>query len=73
MDKEKDFHSEKTENQQTNDYSDKKDQQLETFRVDDTKGDLTTNQGLKMAEDEFSLKAGERGPTLMEDFHSVKK
>lgn len=73
MDKEKDFRPEKTDNQQTNDYSDQKDQQLETFRVDDTKGDLTTNQGLKMAEDEFSLKAGERGPTLMEDFHFREK
>ncbi|WP_102275787.1 catalase [Cytobacillus massiliigabonensis] len=34
---------------------------------------LTTNQGLKMAEDEFSLKAGFKGPTLMEDFHFREK
>jgi catalase len=50
-----------------------KNQQLDQFRVDDKGEDLTTNQGLKMAEDEFSLKAGERGPTLMEDFHFREK
>jgi len=50
-----------------------KEEQLEMFTVDDKKGSLTTNQGLKMAEDEFSLKAGERGPTLMEDFHFREK
>ncbi|WP_088105876.1 catalase [Halalkalibacter urbisdiaboli] len=50
-----------------------KNQQLDYFRVDDKGKKLTTNQGLKMAEDEFSLKAGERGPTLMEDFHFREK
>ncbi|MDD2362012.1 MAG: catalase, partial [Oscillospiraceae bacterium] len=34
---------------------------------------MTTNQGLKLSEDEVSLKAGERGPTLMEDFHFREK
>ncbi|MBD7984897.1 catalase [Sporosarcina sp. Sa2YVA2] len=34
---------------------------------------MTTNQGLKVAEDEHSLKAGSRGPTLMEDFHFREK
>jgi catalase len=51
----------------------KKDEQLEQFRVDDEGKKLTTNQGLKVSEDEFSLKAGERGPTLMEDFHFREK
>lgn len=51
----------------------KKHEQLEQFRVDDSKESLTTNQGVKMSEDEFSLKAGERGPTLMEDFHFREK
>jgi catalase len=51
----------------------KKQKQLDQFKVDDSKESLTTNQGLKMAEDEFSLKAGERGPTLMEDFHFREK
>ncbi|MCD7034067.1 catalase [Metabacillus sp. GX 13764] len=53
--------------------SSKKDEQLEQYRVKDEGQKLTTNQGLKMAEDEFSLKAGERGPTLMEDFHFREK
>ncbi|MFC6119413.1 catalase [Macrococcoides bohemicum] len=51
-----------------------KDKQLEAFRRDHSEDTpLTTNQGLKMAEDEFSLKAGERGPTLLEDFHFREK
>lgn len=51
----------------------KKQEQLDQFRVDDAKESLTTNQGLKMSEDEHSLKAGARGPTLMEDFHFREK
>ena len=35
--------------------------------------DLTTNQGLKISDDQNSLKAGERGPTLLEDFHFREK
>jgi catalase len=50
-----------------------KDLQLDHFRTDDRDKKLTTNQGLKIAEDEHSLKAGERGPTLMEDFHFREK
>ena len=51
-----------------------KEKQLEQFKREHTEeAALTTNQGLKMAEDEFSLKAGERGPTLLEDFHFREK
>ncbi|MFD2043650.1 catalase [Ornithinibacillus salinisoli] len=50
-----------------------KDEQLDQFRVDDDGKDLTTNQGLRVSEDRFSLTAGERGPTLMEDFHFREK
>lgn len=50
-----------------------KDLQLDHFRTDDRNKKLTTNQGLKMAEDEHSLTAGDRGPTLMEDFHFREK
>lgn len=50
-----------------------KNEQLERFRTDDSGKDLTTNQGLKVSEDEHSLKAGVRGPTLMEDFHFREK
>lgn len=51
----------------------RKNRQLEEFRTDDRDQAMTTNQGLKVSEDEFSLKAGERGPTLMEDFHFREK
>lgn len=51
----------------------RKNEQLEQYRVHDKGEKLTTNQGLNVSEDEFSLKAGERGPTLMEDFHFREK
>ena len=50
-----------------------KDEQLDAYRVDDKGKKLTTNQGLRVSDDEHSLKAGERGPTLMEDFHFREK
>jgi len=34
---------------------------------------LTTNQGLRINDDQNSLKAGERGPTLLEDFQFREK
>jgi catalase len=34
---------------------------------------LTTAQGLRLPDTDHSLKAGERGPTLMEDFHLREK
>jgi catalase len=34
---------------------------------------LTTNQGLRINDDQNSLKAGERGPALLEDFHLREK
>jgi catalase len=50
-----------------------KEKQLDEFRVDDRGKNLTTNQGVTLSQDEFSLKAGDRGPTLMEDFHFREK
>ena len=52
----------------------KKNEQLKSY-ISDNEGKhaLTTNQGLKVAEDEFSLKTGLRAPTLMEDFHFREK
>ncbi|GAA0359573.1 catalase [Alkalibacterium iburiense] len=73
MDKNREQMDKQTSRGEQQDNSNKKQEQLDQFRIDDTKGDLTTNQGLKMSEDEFSLKAGERGPTLMEDFHFREK
>lgn len=34
---------------------------------------LTTNQGAPVADDQNSLTAGERGPTLLQDFHLIEK
>src|SRR5699024_12060902 len=50
-----------------------KQEQLKQYKVDDKGQSMTTNHGLKVSEDEFSLKAGERGPTLLEDFHLREK
>ncbi|GAC1540161.1 MAG: catalase HPII [Myxococcales bacterium] len=41
---------------------------LDRARVDSTGQGLTTNQGVPVADNQNSLKAGLRGPTLMEDF-----
>ncbi|BDE06776.1 hypothetical protein WPS_20520 [Vulcanimicrobium alpinum] len=41
---------------------------LDAFRVDPANKNLTTNQGVTIADDQNSLRAGERGPTLLEDF-----
>ncbi len=48
-------------------------EQLAQHTVDNDGQKLTTNHGLHVAEDEHSLKAGVRGPTLMEDFHFREK
>jgi catalase len=45
-----------------------KDRQMESFRRDPEGQYLTTNQGVRINHDDDSLKAGPRGPTLMEDF-----
>jgi catalase len=49
-----------------------KDKNLEPFR-NDAGEYLTTNQGTRVSHTDDSLKAGERGPTLMEDFHFREK
>ncbi len=41
---------------------------LESFREDGTDQLLTTNQGLPINDNQNSLKAGPRGPSLLEDF-----
>ncbi|MEG0259686.1 MAG: catalase [Lysinibacillus sp.] len=50
-----------------------KNQQLEQFRVNNDGKKMTSDQGLKISNDEDSLKAGVRGPTIMEDFHLREK
>ena len=41
---------------------------LDRVRVDSTNRTLTTNQGVAVGDNQSSLKAGLRGPTLLEDF-----
>ena len=53
---------------QTNEFKSKKIDQLEQSTKDYQDQVMTTNQGLKVNDTNNSLKAGERGPTLLEDF-----
>lgn len=48
--------------------SSKKIEQLEVAREDATGEALTTNTGTRIADNQNTLKAGERGPSLLEDF-----
>ncbi len=59
-----------TEQNPINDESKQKD--LDAFRQEAGEY-LTTNQGLRVNSTNDSLKAGERGPTLIEDFHFREK
>jgi catalase len=49
-----------------------KDQSLEQYRQEPGEY-LTTNQGVRVNNTNDSLKAGSRGPTLLEDFHFLEK
>lgn len=51
----------------------KKTQDLTQFQVDPTGKAMTTDQGIAIEHTEDSLRAGVRGPTLMEDFHLREK
>ena len=57
--------------QQVNENS--KNEQLESFREDPADQYMTTDQGVRINHTDDSLKAGSRGPTLMEDFHFREK
>ena len=50
-----------------------KDRQLDDFREDGKGQFMTTDDGLRINHTDDSLKAGSRGPTLMEDFHFREK
>jgi catalase len=50
-----------------------KDRQLTDYRVDPQDAVLTTDQGIQVDDTDNSLSAGERGPTLMDDFHLREK
>ena len=47
--------------------------QLDEVREDHAGEHLTTDHGVRVSHTDDSLKAGERGPTLMEDFHFREK
>jgi catalase len=52
---------------------DEKQRQLDAHRVDPGESVLTTDQGIPVDDTDNSLRVGERGPTLMEDFHFREK
>ncbi|MEN4760524.1 catalase [Chryseobacterium sp. C39-AII1] len=51
-----------------NELNNQKLEQLELHSTSNEEQKLTTNQGLKINNNQDSLKAGDRGPTLLEDF-----
>ena len=53
--------------------SNQKQQDLDTFKENGSGEFLTTNQGLKINDNQNSLKTGERGATLLEDFILTEK
>ncbi|HLS08880.1 catalase [Lentibacillus sp.] len=54
-------------------HGNRKYEQLGQYRVKNTGKKMTTNQGLKISNDKDSVKAGIRGPTIMNDFHFREK
>src|SRR5690606_38560197 len=50
-----------------------KQEQLNEYRIQNKGKPMTTKQDLKVSNDEEILKAGERGPGLMEDFYFFEK
>ena len=50
-----------------------KQEQLEKSRIDPGGSHLTTQQGVRVDHTDDSLTVGERGPTLLEDFHAREK
>jgi catalase len=55
------------------DRDDPKQEQLEPRRVSPRDARLTTDQGIRVDDTDNSLSAGERGPSLMDDFHLREK
>ncbi|RKT55422.1 catalase [Saccharothrix australiensis] len=52
---------------------DRKQEQLDAYRVDPAGTRLTTDQGVLVDHTDDYLTVGERGPTLLEDFHAREK
>ncbi|MBO0777082.1 MAG: catalase, partial [Actinobacteria bacterium] len=53
--------------------ADSKQGRLEQARVHADGAHLTTQQGVKVDHTDDALTAGDRGPTLLEDFHAREK
>ena len=60
-------------NDQKEKKKDKKQAQLDQFRISNKGEALTTNEGRKVENDDRILTAGERGPFLTEDYHYFEK
>ena len=48
-------------------------EQLKQYRAKNAGGKMTTDAGLKISNDRWSLRAGKRGPRLLQDIHFYKK
>ena len=59
--------------QPNDDNSMQKMNQLKAYAVDNNGQALTTDNGVRLTSTDDSLRAGERGPTLLEDFHFREK
>ncbi|MBO0855550.1 MAG: catalase [Nocardia sp.] len=55
------------------DTDDTKQRHLDRYRLDRGRGEMTTQQGVPVHNTDDSVTAGERGPTLLEDFHAREK
>ncbi|WP_018653884.1 catalase [Actinomadura flavalba] len=54
-------------------HRDEKQAQLDAVRVEPCDAPLTTDQGIQVDDTDNSLKVGERGPSLLQDFHLREK
>src|SRR5699024_9484777 len=63
------------ENNQDNRKEDAKQKQLDQYRHRNTGPGkkMTSDSGFKVSNDRWSLRAGKRGPTLLQDFHFYRK
>ncbi|MFB4307566.1 catalase [Actinomadura sp. GTD37] len=55
------------------DRADRKQEQMDLRRVSPEGAELTTDQGIRVDDTDNTLSAGERGPSLMDDFHMREK
>ena len=51
----------------------KKLDQMKNYQTNSKEKNITTNQGVNVSEDNFTLRASDRGPSLLQDFHFQEK